>query len=93
MNVSTGGYQEICKDGPTHRIKIDIYLRHQLRKTLEDMRRRMEEGGTHLAEGAGGHLRAWSANHGTHGSASPFLCRLSTALGFASTPLFQVGLI
>jgi hypothetical protein len=83
-----GGYQEIRKDGPTHQIKIDIYLRHRLRKTLEDTRRHVEEGGTHLAEGAGGRPWAWSADRGTHGSASPFLHRFSTALGFASTPMF-----
>jgi hypothetical protein len=39
------GYLEIRKDGPTHQIKIDIYLRHRLRKTLEDTRRRVEEDG------------------------------------------------
>jgi hypothetical protein len=34
--VFVGGYQEICKDRPTRRIKIDIYLWHRLRKRRED---------------------------------------------------------
>jgi hypothetical protein len=87
------GYQELRKDGPTRRIKIDIYLWHRLRKTLEDTKRRVEEGGTHLTEGVGGHSWAQSTDRGTHGLASLFLHWFSTALGFASTPLFQIGLI
>ena len=41
-------------NGPTRQIKVDIYLWHQLRNTLEDTRRRSKEAIPHWTEGVGG---------------------------------------
>jgi hypothetical protein len=57
-----------------------------VKKDLEDTRRQTLEGGTHLEVTQVGRPRGSPVSLGLH-----TLC--STALGFQSPPLFQVGLI